>query len=382
MSNWNTYTSPNIGLLFYKRIYKEDEIKRKLRKEGNELIINIPNDEKTSPFDEFYKDLYEQTAKDWPQIANAAATETFHLVTTYPGLLVGSGYQHDTKAKGDFKIGFFFDHTTGQPIIPGSSVKGVLHSLFELDVEGTNASNRRNVTGAKSLEAIRFICSEIIEKGKLKADEKLKWENIKNTFTIPLLKELKKNIFGDKDNEGTDIFFDAVIHLNRTGKGNKIIDRDFLTPHKNNPLKNPIPLQFLKVLPKVVFEFRFKLKDFDEFWTKEKKKLFFQYILLTLGIGAKTNVGYGQFDIAPPSGESQIKTFEELGREATTVGEITRVSPITVRLVNISNYDRLHTVAKIGGIVPKEGDKYLVKVRKERNQIIQIQFVIPLMKIE
>jgi len=46
-------------------------------------------------------------------------------------LLVGSGYNHP-KLDGDedYQLGFFFDHTTGMPLIPSSSIKGVIRSLF------------------------------------------------------------------------------------------------------------------------------------------------------------------------------------------------------------------------------------------------------------
>ncbi len=55
----------------------------------------------------------------------------FDVVTTYPGLLIGTGYTHEKKNDEDaFKIGFFFDYTSGMPIIPGSSVKGLLRSAF------------------------------------------------------------------------------------------------------------------------------------------------------------------------------------------------------------------------------------------------------------
>ncbi|MBK8110496.1 MAG: hypothetical protein IPK46_09285 [Saprospiraceae bacterium] len=64
------------------------------------------------------------------------APHNIPLQTTYPGLLIGSGYTHEfdfpeeDDKKEAFKIGFFFDHITGLPCIPGHSVKGVLRSAF------------------------------------------------------------------------------------------------------------------------------------------------------------------------------------------------------------------------------------------------------------
>ena len=63
------------------------------------------------------------------------------LNTTYPGLLIGSGYIHEigsTNIENELKLGFFFDHTTGLPIIPASSVKGLLRSAFKKAVDNDN----------------------------------------------------------------------------------------------------------------------------------------------------------------------------------------------------------------------------------------------------
>ena len=61
--------------------------------------------------------------------------------------------------------------------------------------------------------------------------------------------------------------------------------------------KNPVPLQFLKVLPEVTFCFQFDLKDSVQFGNikAEVKLELFKQILLLLGTGAKTNVGYGNW---------------------------------------------------------------------------------------
>ncbi len=387
MSHWNQYISPNIGLLFYKQIYREDFVKTKLKieeKEGSRvLLINIPNEEKTSPFDSFYKDLYALNTSHFTQIENLAANTRFHLLTTYPGLLVGSGYQHDTKAKGDFKIGFFFDHTTGQPIIPGSSVKGVLHSLFEIDVVKEGGSTK-NATGEKSLASIRFICTEIIEKAE--GTEKIKWQNMRDDLTKDTLKALAASIFGSTEKEGTDVFYDAVIHLKKTGMNHKIISNDFITPHKANPLKNPIPLQFLKVLPNVVFEFRFCLKDSDENWTAERKKRLFLEILLTLGIGAKTNVGYGQFrdpNAPPSSGQSGQRDREkpsilkkgvlkDLKNNDIVRGKIESTNNgIKVTLIDISDATPNIPLQRRNDIQYKVGDIYEIKIERVKNGRIE-----------
>ena len=95
-----------------------------------------------------------------------------------------------------------------------------------------------------------------------------------------------------------DIFFDAVIV--KADKKGRILCSDSITPHKD-PLKNPIPITFMKIAPGCTIEFRFKLvdtkitKDGKEYVLKaEEKEKLFKEILTTVGVGAKTNVGYGQ----------------------------------------------------------------------------------------
>ncbi len=95
-----------------------------------------------------------------------------------------------------------------------------------------------------------------------------------------------------------DIFYDAII--TNPGKEGKIVVTDSITPHikdglsyEQSMLKNPNPLLFLKVLPNVEFTFHFSLTE--NRLSKEHKIKLFKYLLLTLGIGAKTNFGYGQF---------------------------------------------------------------------------------------
>jgi CRISPR-associated protein Cmr6 len=288
--NWNAYEQgPNLGLLFYRRIYRQKEVLDKLRfkesEDGDCLEFDVTNDEKQTPFDAFYKSLFNFKTSSYNHVVNPAAVQRFTLYTTYPGLLSGSGYTHDTNTKGDVKIGFFFDHTSGQPLIPGSSIKGIIRHVFELDED----EKGNKCTGSESLEAIGFFIEEIGESG---------FEISVNDLT-----ELKSEIFGDQDNVGIDTFFDAVLDIEKSGD-KKILGNDFITPHINrekpelSPFSNPNPIQFIKVLPGIGFEFRFRLTDSRKYtkWTGELKSKLFRKIILTLGIGAKTNVGYGQFD--------------------------------------------------------------------------------------
>ncbi|HIP61860.1 MAG TPA: type III-B CRISPR module RAMP protein Cmr6 [Sulfurovum sp.] len=192
------------------------------------------------------------------------ADESIKLITLYPGLVVGSGYNHP-KLKGeneDYQPGFFFDHTTGLPIISGSSIKGVVRSLFTDEKFGY----------------IKDIYGREEEK-----------------------KELEDRLFED----GSTIFYDAyIIATDEENKG-KIFASDYITSHhSDDPMgefKEPNPVKFLKVRSGVTFQFQFKaLKEDAELIEK---------IILDFGLGAKTNVGYGQFDI--PLSDEELENIEK-----------------------------------------------------------------------
>lgn len=191
--------------------------------------------------------------KDLFEISN---TQTFELTTIYPGLLIGSGYNHPKlkNDKNDFQLGFFFDHTTGLPIISGSSIKGMLRSIFK------ETNFLKDIYSNYYKEYMNI---EVFEKGEI-------------------------------------IFYDAYI-VSTQNQNNKIFGSDYITSHfsneENGMFKEPNPIKFLKVLSAVTFKFQFKSADknsLSENILKEYIELFKQ-IILDFGLGAKTNIGYGKF---------------------------------------------------------------------------------------
>ena len=183
----------------------------------------------------------------------------FPLKIAYPGLVTGTGLVHDSKKlDGAYNLGMHFDYTWGMPVVYGSSVKGVLRQYFKEFYDGE------------------------LDKDEL-------FEDIFNGEDI--LKGSKKSIYH------RDIFFDAVIKRTYNGR---LLEDDSITPHKNNPLKNPIPITMLKIAPGCTIEFRFHLEDSHVHggtFKKDKKLELFKKILLAVGVGAKTNVGYGQLEL-------------------------------------------------------------------------------------
>ena len=199
--------------------------------------------------------------------------DTFELEIIYPGLVSGIGINHEATIEGEFKLGVHFDWTYGMPVIYGSSVKGVLRSWFKEFYEGDRDSYDYEI--------------EIFE-GKVRDNEA---ENQKYGHNWEeKVKVTKNRLYSPKSIYDRDIFFDAVITA--SDEKGRILCSDSITPHDDNPLKNPTPITFMKIAPGCKLEFRFKLAgDKDE----QKLKLdLFKKILTTVGIGAKTNVGYGQ----------------------------------------------------------------------------------------
>ena len=242
------------------------------------------NDEK-GPVDEISRRNSRLTAPKllYKMPKNSLINHFFNLEIVYPGLVTGIGINHEAKIEGEFKLGVHFDWTYGMPVVYGSSIKGMLRNAF--------IDKQKN---GKIVKYDDYFLKEITKK---------EWsqEEIKILFDA---------IFVGKDSKGNnlsiydrDIFFDAVI-VNPDPKG-RILCSDSITPHggetHDNPLKNPTPLTFLKIAPGCIIEFRFKLVETEieiegkkvTLSAKDKSDIF-KEILATVGIGAKTNVGYGQ----------------------------------------------------------------------------------------
>lgn len=286
----------NAGYLFYKKYYKDIKSEDWEKIVSGEYKKERSSDKKKekTPFEKAIDTVNGEieilSPDKLPDPLELKGITAINLVTTNPGLLIGSGYSHETGIENEYKIGFFFDHTTGLPVIPGSSVKGVLRSVFPKPDEPDSKQN-----GKKSYlkNLLKGIFDETLSDKEF--DKKL----IKLEKAVFEGTEFVKAKESDKDEKEQripmakrDIFFDARI-IETIGNSGKIFGKDSITPHKH-PLKNPIPLKFLKVLPGVVFQFSFRLSDVGGISADEKKRLF-QDILLTIGAGAKTNVGYGQF---------------------------------------------------------------------------------------
>lgn len=196
----------------------------------------------------------------WNKLANY---QEVSLYTLYPGLLIGTGSLHGVSIDGCIKSGFSFDYVTGLPYMPGSSLKGMLRSMFPGDAKSEDESN----TYADFIKSI-------LKDKRLDVDD------------------LKKNIF-----ENGDIFLGGFPASENNTK--TLLEMDFITPHKDR-FKNPIPINIIKIKPNIKFTFAFLLSDYlgndgKTLVSADQKRELFEELILAVGIGAKSNVGYGRF---------------------------------------------------------------------------------------
>ena len=190
-----------------------------------------------------------------------------------PGLLIGSGLAHGLPgSEEDVKTGLQFDYTSGLPVIPGSSVKGVIRSAFPTIV-----------ADAEKLNYIKSLIADIPEFSSLVLED------------IDIL-ELGNQMF----NHG-DVFADALLvgygtRMKQHGTVKQVLAEDYITPHTGGPLAQPIPIKIVKVAPGVALAFCFKFNETKigaKVVSASMKKALCAAILQDLGVGAKTNVGYG-----------------------------------------------------------------------------------------
>lgn len=277
----------NLHYLFYKKYYEYLEKLEDIQsiKEINEKIqkFEIPNIE----------DI-ETTIKKISSVKKSdleSDIKTFKLKTVYPGLLLGLGYSHAIgNVDDEVKVGFSFDYVTGMPYIPASSIKGTLRSAFkygngayikellsELEIDSSNIDI---VDFEKSIFGESNESKKTNEQNEpSKSNEISETKEQKDEDVIPVNKR--------------DIFYDAYPNCSNNSS---LLDFDYITPHCQNELKNPIPIKILKISPDVTIKFTFNLKKYEAngvIIDGQKKLELFKKILIDLGIGAKTNVGFG-----------------------------------------------------------------------------------------
>lgn len=293
MSNSNA----NIGWLFSKDYYHglHNGMSSDVQKKNETKTVVVANclapqnDDEEQAIKKFFDDKNGNIIDCNINLANNTSLNcsSFVLETIYPGLLIGTGNIHETGMLGECKLGLQFDYTTGLPYIPGSSVKGLLRSMFPFSIPKKNNENGRWDRYRK--QRVEYI-TEFFKSNSI-------------DLTEDDVYSLEKILFDGIDRNGDNVcmynrcvFYDAMISMYNEESG--ILGNDFITPHKD-PLKNPNPIQFMKVMPKVQFKFQFRIPNEINLksgvpLSQEPILNLFKTILMDVGVGAKTNVGYGQ----------------------------------------------------------------------------------------
>lgn len=215
------------------------------------------------------------------EVLKSADYSVVNMRVQASGLLIGSGLAHGLPgSEEDVKTGLQFDYTSGLPVIPGSSVKGVIRSAFPTIKEDKGQSNEAD---AEKLNYIKSLIADIPEFSSLRFEDKD-------------ILELGNQMF----NHG-DVFADALLvgygtRKKQQGSVEQVLAEDYITPHTGGPLAQPVPIKIVKVAPGVTFAFCFKFSETkigSEKVDAKMKKALCSAILQDLGVGAKTNVGYG-----------------------------------------------------------------------------------------
>lgn len=225
---------------------------------------------------------------DVVKILSDAKFDVVCMKVQAPGLLIGSGLAHGLPgSEEDVKTGLQFDYTSGLPVIPGSSVKGVIRSAFPTIKEDRGQSDggeiELNEADDEKLNYIRSLIADIPEFSALRLED----EDILE--------------FGNQMFNHGDVFADALLvgygtRMKQHRPVKQVLAEDYITPHTGGPLAQPVPIKIVKVAPGVTFAFCFKFSETkigSEKVDADMKKALCAAILQDLGVGAKTNVGYG-----------------------------------------------------------------------------------------
>lgn len=252
------FHSNNLHYAFYVEYYKDikEQIQEiKFSDEMNKISFQDKNQRLLNKINHVSNEIKSKNnIVPLDNIDTTLTTLDFEII--YPGVLIGTGITHKCGAKEEIALGFTFDYVTGIPYLPGSSVKGILRDAFQYK---------------------EYIHEILIFEG----------------FTEEEILPVSQRI----------IFYDAVLNGNIGQEKKKvtILGLDIIAPHRKNKdlleLAEPEPITFLKILPGNFLHFIFRLEDIilpsSLILDKEDLKTLFQTILQDVGIGAKTNVGYG-----------------------------------------------------------------------------------------
>ena len=234
------------------------------------------------------------------------------------------------------EIGMMFHHTYGVPIIPGSSIKGVMRTCA-MEMLGISKEIHPN----SSEDEIRQVLSDNPNQGTL------------------------MEIFGSTNQMSAITIFDAL----PSPSNEEILRIETWTPHhmeymteENKPptdTESPVPLKLLAVKKGVKFTFAMQLPNPS--WEQVLIPLIAE--AMKHGFGAKTSQGYGRFKI---TGESRVLGGSEISSHASAapvplsnekIRRIGVVKSVGSDNVVVEVEGHITTVYQFKGLRLSQGDK-------------------------
>lgn len=235
-------------------------------------------------------------------------------------LLCGVGHTHPSETS------LTFEHNLGIPYIPASSVKGLVRLGYLLNF-------------------VRDNIADLVEENSINEEDKT----------------LVPEMFGTQGKRGRIVFLDAYPV--------KVPDLqlDILNPHYKEyyqidppkaPADNqtPVPVRFLTVKPGAAFVFRAVLFREEKGGIKDNCLKAYKTILTEEGVGAKTSLGYGLFEL---TGEEEHPEIERAVREEEQRIEQERIEA-----------EKMREAERLASMSPDE--QQLHKIQKMENDSQQI----------
>ena len=197
-------------------------------------------------------------------------------------LVVGLGATHPEETS------MIFHHIYGIPYIPASTIKGAVKHHIAQKI----SQNILKEFPERSYMEILSSITKFLDKGELVLnDDRIDVNNIKKDFDDAV------KIFGTQSQKGNVIFLDAY------PIDNVKLEIDIINPHYPDYYSKekvpgdwqlPNPISFLTIGKNV--KFRFYILSRDQRLLKISKN-WLESVLKSHGIGAKTSLGYGFFEI-------------------------------------------------------------------------------------
>ncbi|MCB0643322.1 MAG: hypothetical protein KDC44_16850 [Phaeodactylibacter sp.] len=276
----------NIGWAFYKDYFSQKDqpgetpaIEEKLTsKEGgfSDKIVDTKKlkgafdlVEKNKSLEKLELNNYRTTVEALHERFRLTADVWFSVQTNGRGFLSGIGNSHELGLEEEYSLGFHFDHTSGLPMVPGSSLKGALRSAFS----------------RKVLPAMMNFCGfPQVEPADVSLLEAYLFDGQWAGKNLPSAEQM--HFIG-----GAPEFWCG-----------SLLERDTITPHTRGKLPKPTPLPFLKIPAGVTFKFYFSIpKRWKPEVPSSKVLLLFLLCIHRFGLGAKTNYDFGRFGISTES---------------------------------------------------------------------------------